>query len=231
MDGLEPNNNIVYIYVLAAVAILILLIGCVNYTNLSTAQSAARSAEIGMRKVLGAQKRQVFNQFICEAICFTLISVIAALALSYLLLPLFNSLAGKELTGAIIFRPITISCLLVLAIIVAFAAGSYPAIILSNVKLIKVLKSGFSFSPGGNGLRKSLIVFQFVISIFLITTTIVILKQLSFISNKDLGYSKEQIVVLPLDPQMLQNYDDFKKALKSNPNVVSIGGAYENQHT
>ncbi|GEO09207.1 ABC transporter permease [Segetibacter aerophilus] len=227
LDGLEPNNNIVYIYVLAVVAILILLIACVNYTNLSTAQSASRSAEIGMRKVLGAQKKQVFKQFIGEGIFFTLVSVIVALALSYLLLPLFNDLAGKELTTGIIFQPVTILSLLALAMIVAFTAGSYPALILSNVKLIKVLKSGFSFSQSGNGIRKSLIVFQFVISIFLITSTIVILKQLSFIANKDLGYNKEQIVVLPVDNEMLQHYDDLKKAFKNDQNVISIGGAYE----
>nr|MBA2761375.1 FtsX-like permease family protein [Segetibacter sp.] len=227
LDGLEPNNNIVYIYVLGAVAILILLIACVNYTNLSTAQSAARSAEIGMRKVLGARKKQVFYQFLCESVFFTLVSVIIALALSYLLLPLFNQLSGKELSGGILVQPVTIISLLVLALIVAFTAGSYPAIVLSNVKLIKVLKSGFSFSAGGNGLRKTLIVFQFVISIFLITSTIIILQQLAFIHNKDLGYNKEQVIVLPLDNKMLQYYDDFKKEMRNTADVVSIGAAYE----
>ncbi len=227
LDGLEPNGNIVYVYVLGAVALLILLIACVNYTNLSTAQSASRSAEIGMRKVLGAQKKQVVYQFLCEAVFFSTISVIAAFALSYLLLPLFNRLSGKELTEAVLFQPVTIISLLLLALIVAFIAGAYPAIVLSNVKLIKVLKSGFSFSAGGNRLRKTLIVLQFVISIFLITSTIIILQQLSFIHNKDLGYNKEQVLVLPLDNKTLEHYDDFKKAISNTANVISVGAAYE----
>jgi putative ABC transport system permease protein len=227
LDGLEPNNNIVYIYVLAVVAVLILLIASVNYTNLSTAQSASRSAEIGLRKVLGANKTQVFNQFISESILFTIVAVVLAVVFSVLLLPYFNQLSGKALSSSTLFEPATLIALFVLAIIVAFAAGAYPAFILSNVKLIKVLKSGFSFSAAGGTLRKSLIVLQFVISLFLITATIVILKQLLFIKNKDLGYNKEQVVVLPLDQKMLAGYDDLKKAMTNNPNVVSIAAAYE----
>ncbi|HEX8332210.1 MAG TPA: ABC transporter permease [Segetibacter sp.] len=227
LDGLEPNNNIVYIYVLAIVAILILLIACVNYTNLSTAQSAGRSAEIGIRKVLGARKRQVFNQFISESVFFTLVAVVFALIFSLLLLPFFNQLSGKELSSTVLFKPLTLISLLILALFVALVAGSYPAVILSNVKLIKVLKSGFSFSSGGGGLRKSLIVFQFVISLFLITSTIVILKQLGYIRSKDLGYNKEQLLVLPLDSKMSSNYDELKQAIANNPNVVSVAAAYE----
>jgi putative ABC transport system permease protein len=227
LDGLEPNNNIVYIYILAIVAILILLIACVNYTNLSTAQSAGRSAEIGIRKVLGARKTQVFNQFISESVFFTFVAVVFALIISLFLLPFFNQLSGKELSSAVLFQPFTLISLLVLGLLVAFTAGAYPAIILSNVKLIKVLKSGFSFSSSGGGIRKSLIVFQFVISLFLITTTIVILKQLSYIKNKDLGYSKEQLLVLPLDRKMHSSYDDLKKAIAGNANVLNVAAAYE----
>lgn len=227
LDGLEPNNNIVYIYILAIVAILILLIACVNYTNLSTAKSASRSAEIGLRKVLGANKTQVFNQFISELIVFTLVAVLFAIFFSVLLLPFFNQLSGKELSSIVLFRPVTLLSLFILAIVVAFAAGSYPAFVLSNVRLIKILKSGFSFSSAGSGLRKTLIVFQFVISLFLITSTIVILKQLLYIKNKDLGYNKEQLVVLPVDQIILGNIDDLKKAMANDPNVVNIAAAYE----
>jgi putative ABC transport system permease protein len=113
LDGLEPNNNIVYIYVLAVVAILILLIACVNYTNLSTAQSASRSAEIGIRKVLGARKTQVFNQFIGESVFFTLVAVIFALLFSSLLLPLFNQLTGKDFSSGDLFKPLTLISLLI----------------------------------------------------------------------------------------------------------------------
>lgn len=226
LDGLEPNNSITYIYILAGVALLILLIACVNYTNLSTAQSARRSAEIGMRKVMGAGKWQVFNQFITESFLLTLFAVILAIAAAVLLIPYFNELSGKNLQVTMLFTPGTIIALVILSLLVAFAAGAYPALILSGTKVIRILKSGFKFT-GSNNLRRSLIVFQFVISIFLIISTIVILQQLSYIKNKDLGYNKEHIVVLPVDRQMQEKYDDIKKSFASNPGVISVGGAYE----
>jgi putative ABC transport system permease protein len=226
LDGFEPNGNIVYIYVLAIIAFLIMLIAGVNYTNLSTAQSAGRSAEIGMRKVLGAGKKQVFNQFICETFILTFLSMVLAVALTALLLPYFNQLSGKEFSRNVIFQPVVLLFLLVLVIIVSLTAGSYPALLLSNSKVIKVLKSGFHFT-GSPTLRKSLIVLQFVISLFLIITTVVILQQLSYIQNKDLGYNKEQIVVLPADQKLIGQYDDFKNALKADPNIKAVAGAYE----
>ena len=226
LDGLEPNNNILYIYILGAVAILILLIAGVNYTNISTAQSASRTAEIGMRKVMGASRGQVFNQFIAETFLITMFAVVLALIFCSVLVPYFNNLSGKEFEAAVFFKPFTIISLLIMATIVAFAAGAYPAIILSAGKLIHILKSGFHFTGSGN-LRKSLIVFQFVISVFLIIATIVILQQLAFIRNKDLGYDKEQIMVLPVDSKISEQYDDLKNALTTTSNVISVGGAYE----
>jgi putative ABC transport system permease protein len=226
LDGFEPNNNILYIYIMAIVGVLILLIACVNYTNLSTAQSARRSAEISMRKVMGADKSHVFAQFMTETFLLTLLSVLAALLLSSFLLPFFNSLAGKQFDRSALFSPQLFGGLLLLSVLIAFAAGAYPAIVLSGAKLINVLKSGFTFT-GSATLRRSLIVAQFVISIFLIIATIVILQQLNFIQSKDLGYNKEQVVVLPVDAQMREHYDDLRTALAANPGVVSVGGAYE----
>ncbi len=226
LDGLEPNNNIIYIYILGAVALLILLVACVNYTNLSTAQSAGRSAEIGMRKVLGAQKKQVFNQFMTESFVLTFFAVLLALLFSYVLLPYFNQIAGKQLETNVLFHPLTLFYLVILSVVVAFTAGAYPAFILSNSKVINILKSGFHFTGSGS-LRKSLIIFQFVISIFLIITTIIILQQLSFIQDKELGYNKEQVLVLPVDANMLEQYDDFKNVVAAQPGVLSVGGAYE----
>jgi putative ABC transport system permease protein len=226
LDGLEPNNNIIYIYIMAIVAVLILLIACVNYTNLSTAQSAKRSAEISMRKVMGARRNQVFYQFISESFLLTLCAILLALAITVLLLPYFNQLSGKNLQVTNLLRPVTAVILFFLAIIIALLAGAYPALVLANSKLIQVLKSGFTFT-GSDGLRKSLIVFQFVISIFLIISTIIILQQLSYIRNKDLGYNKEQVVVLPVDRQISERYDDIKKAMAANQEVLSVAGAYE----
>lgn len=226
LDGFEPNNNILYIYIMAIVAVLILLIACVNYTNLSTAQSARRSAEISMRKVMGAGRGQVFRQFLIESFLLTLLAVALALLLSALLLPSFNRFSGKEFETGILFSPTTLVVLLLASVVIAFAAGVYPALILSGARLISTLKGGFSFT-GSATLRKSLIVFQFVISIFLIIATIVILQQLRFIRNKDLGYNKEQVVVLPVDGKTAAHYDELKKALASSPGVLSVGGAYE----
>jgi putative ABC transport system permease protein len=226
LDGFEPNNSIIYIYILGAVALLILLIACVNYTNLSTAQLAGRSSEIGIRKVMGAGRTQVFNQFISESFIVTLIAVVLAIGISALLLPYFNQLSGKTLSPGVLFNPVTMLALLLLSVLIAFSAGLYPALILSNSKVIKVLKSGFQFT-GSGGLRKTLIVIQFVISIFLIISTVIILQQLSYIQNKDLGYNKEQVLVLPVDLHIREKYDDFKKAIALNPGVTSVGGAYE----
>ena len=227
LEGLEPNGNITYIYILSAIAILILLIACINYTNLSTAQSARRSAEIGMRKVFGAQKWQLFNQFIAESTIITFFTLILAIFLSIELLPTFNNLTGKSLTAAILFKPLSLLSMLILGIGVSVLAGSYPAFVLSGAKLIGILKSGFRFSSSGGGLRKTLIVFQFVISVFLIISTIVILQQLSFIQHKKLGYDKEHLIVLPVDRQVRSNYESIKKAIALIPGVIHVSGAYE----
>ncbi|MGZ5191701.1 MAG: ABC transporter permease, partial [Flavisolibacter sp.] len=180
----------------------------------------------GMRKVMGAGKKQVFYQFITESFLLTTISVIIAIIAAVLLLPYFNELSGKTLHPSLLFQPYTIGILLVLAAIVALSAGFYPALILAGSKVIHVLKSGFSFTGSGS-LRKSLIVLQFVISIFLITATIIILQQLSFIKTKDLGYNKEQVVVLPVDWQIAPKYDEIRNAIAASPGVISVGGAYE----
>jgi putative ABC transport system permease protein len=195
--------------------------------NLATAQSAGRTAEIGIRKVLGAQRKQIFKQFIGESMFIVSIVVALSFLFAIILLPFFNRLTGNQLDASVILKPFTLLSLVALGIVVAFAAGSYPAIILSNLKLIKVLKSGFSFSSSGNSLRKSLIVFQFVISIFLIICTTIVVQQLFYIKNKDLGYSKEQLVVLPLDNKMRVGYDALKKRFLDIPGVKSVAAAYE----
>jgi putative ABC transport system permease protein len=228
LSGFEPNGNITYIYILGAIAILILVIACANYTNLATAQSAGRSGEIGIRKVLGAGQVQLFTQHIGESALLSFISMMLAVCLSIALLPLFNQLAGKSFTFALFFQPVILISLLLLGLIVSILAGFYPAFVLSNAKLSGILKSGFSFSTSGGGLRKSLIVLQFVISVFLIISTIVIMQQLSFIQHKKLGYDKDHIVVLPVDYQMHGDCDAIKKAISLNPHVISVAGAGQN---
>ena len=223
-EGLEPNGSIMYIYIMIIVAGLILIIACVNYVNLSIAQSSGRGAEIGIRKVLGAAKRQLFNQFIGESVLVTAIAVILAVVLAYLLLPAFNNISGKQLELKTLFDPLILTCLVVLGVFISFTAGAYPAFILSGVKLTKILKSGFSFTSGQN-VRRSLIVFQFVISIFLIITTVVILQQLSYIRNKNIGYNKSNIAVVPITWQMQPKVNELKKVIGGLRGVESVASA------
>jgi putative ABC transport system permease protein len=228
LDGFEPNGNITYIYILGAIALLILFIACVNYTNLATAQSAGRSGEISIRKVLGARPWELFLQHLGESVLLTFIALLLAIWISTELLPLFNHLTDKSLPASVLFHPLPLLSLLVLGLVVGLLAGSYPAFILSNAKLAGILKSGFSFSAAGGGLRKSLIVMQFVISVFLIISTIIILQQLSFIQHKKLGFDKDHLVVLPVDYQMHRDYDEIKKTISLNPHVLAVAGSNQN---
>jgi putative ABC transport system permease protein len=224
LAGIEPNGSVTYIYIMLIVALLILVIACVNYINLSIAQSAGRGAEIGIRKVMGAAKNQLFRQFIGESVFVTLIAVVVAFGLGLLLLPVFNQVSGKQFTSGILFDPVIVIGLVVLGAVIGFAAGAYPAMLLSNVRLAKILKSGFSFTSGQR-VRSSLIIFQFVISIFLIVTTVVILQQLSYIRNKDIGYNKSNVVDLPVDYKIQRQVGALKKAIASIPGVESVASA------
>jgi putative ABC transport system permease protein len=221
---LEPAGSIVYIYILIIVAVLILIIACVNYVNLSIAQSAGRGAEISIRKVMGAGKPQLFTQFIGEALLITAIGIILSIGVAYVVLPYFNQVSGMQFKYAVFFDPMIIISLILLAVIIGLSAGAYPALLLSNIKLSKILKAGFSFT-GGKGTRKSLIIFQFVISIFLIITTVVILQQLSYIRNKDIGYNKSNMVVLPIGYDMQPQIEGLKKEISNIPGVEGVAAA------
>ncbi|WP_299287205.1 ABC transporter permease [uncultured Mucilaginibacter sp.] len=225
LDGLEPSGSITTVYILGIIALLILMIACINYTNLATVQSSARSAEIGIRKVLGAEKLQLFKQFIGESFLLTLLSLVIALILAAILLPYFNQLTGKLLSFSLIMKPVPLITMVILFIVIAFASGAYPAFILSNTKIVHILKSGLRLSSSGGTLRKSLIVFQFAVSVFLIVATIIILQQLNYIQSKDLGYDKEHILVLPITQQVRQNYEPIKAEISRLPQVISVSGA------
>jgi putative ABC transport system permease protein len=182
--GFEPNNSITYIYIVGAIALLILFIACFTYINLSTARSIERAREVGIRKVAGAQKKQIFWQFISESLVLSLIALIVSGIIMIMVLPYFNQLAERELQLSSLFNPV-IGLLIVFVIgCISLLAGSYPAFILSGFQPVKVLKGAFKNTDKGLWLRKSLIVFQFVISIFLIVSTFIIQNQLHYIQNK-----------------------------------------------
>jgi putative ABC transport system permease protein len=227
LAGFEPNGNMTYIYMFGIVAILILIIASANYTNLATAQSTGRGNEIGMRKVLGASKKQVFFQFISESTVITFLSAALALALSIFLIPYFNSITGKEFTSEILLQPVPIISLALFAVVVSFLAGFYPAMILSGTKVLGVLKKGFRITGGSGTLRKSLIVIQFSISVFLIIYTAIILQQMNFMQTKNLGYDKAHIAVLPIAGKMSKDFQSIKDAITQVPGVEGVTAAYE----
>jgi putative ABC transport system permease protein len=227
LPGFEPNGSITYIYMFAVIALLILVIACANYTNLATAQSVSRSGEIGIRKVIGASKSQVFLQFIGESSFISFLAAILALGLGILLIPAFNTVTGKQFSVANLLQPIPLLALAAFSILVSFFAGLYPALVLSGTQIMGVLKKGFSFTGGNNMLRKTLIVAQFGISVFLIIYTLIILQQMHFMQSKSLGYDKDHIVVLPIGGKMLNSFENIKNAFEQVPGVEGVTAAYE----
>lgn len=227
LAGFEPNGSIRFVYMLSAIALLILIIAFANYTNLTTAQSATRAGEIGMRKVMGASKRQVFVQFISESSLVTFIAILLAASLSVFLLPYFNELTGKQLSSSQLFRPVILIALIIIGIIFSFFAGLYPAIVLSRSKIMNALKKGFNFTGGSQWLRKTLIVAQFSISVFLIIYTVIILQQMNFLQHKDLGYDKDHLLVLPIRGSMHNNFESLKAAFSKVKGVQSVSASYE----
>jgi putative ABC transport system permease protein len=227
LAGFEPNGSITYIYMFAAIALLILIIACANYTNLATAQSAGRSGEIGVRKVMGASKKQVFFQFIGESSVITALAALLAFVLAVLLIPYFNNITGKEFTTGSLLQPVPIIALILFSVMVSFFAGVYPALVLSGTKIIGILKKGFSFTGGNTTLRKTLIVAQFGISVFLIIYTVIILQQMKYMQTKDLGYDKDHVVVLPIGGKMWNNFKSLKDAFAQVKGVEGVTASYE----
>ncbi len=193
---LMPGGNIRYVYIFAAVAFFILLIACVNFMNLTTARSASRAKEVGIRKVLGTEKKGLILQFLSESVLMVFLSLIIAIAVVWLALPLFNSIANKTLFIGNLFLPAIVLSLVALPFIVGLIAGSYPAFFLSSFKPVEVLKGKLKMGTKSGGLRSVLVVFQFATSIFLIIGTIVIYKQLHFIQTKDIGFNKDQVLII-----------------------------------
>ncbi len=221
-DSFVPNNSISYIYILAAVALLILIIACFTYVNLSTARSLERAREVGVRKVIGALKNQLFWQFINESFLLSLVAVLLSLFLSALLLPSFNSLSNQQLRAQALFSLPFMLFSISVAIIISFLAGIYPALILTKFQPVRVLKGAFKNTASGQVLRKSLIVFQFAISVFLIVSTFIVQQQLYFIQHIKLGYDRDHVVVLPLDDKMVNNLAVIKQQFRQDPDVLSV---------
>lgn len=218
---LSPNSDIQFVYIFSAIAIFILLIACVNFMNLSTARSANRAREVGVRKVLGTRRRNLVEQFLFESVLMSLFSVLMATAIASLLLPLFNELASKELTLSPFQHPFLLPILIAFSIVTGLLAGSYPALYLSAFQPINVLKGRLGAGFKSSYFRSSMVVFQFFISIFLIIGTIVIYRQLNYIQNKKLGFNKEQVITIKDTYVLKKQIHSFKNELLKQSAILS----------
>ncbi len=219
---MEPNGDIQYVYIFSALAIFILLLACVNFTNLSTARAVKRAREVGIRKVLGSLKKQLVFQFLTESVLLTFFSMLCSYVLIYLLLPYFNQVANKDISFEFFLGYRSVLVMISLVFLAGILAGIYPAFFLSSFNTIKVLKgSSYALGSQRKPLRSSLVVFQFFVSIALIIATIIVYRQLHYMQNKKLGYDKEQVLFLP-DARLLgQNQTAFEQQLLRGSRVVS----------
>lgn len=193
---LDVNGNIQYVYIFSVIALVVLVLACINFMNLSTARSAARAKEVGIRKVVGSEKRYLIRQFLTESILTTVLSTTLAITIAWICLPWFNDLSAKELLISDLLRPKNLSFLIALPLIVGLLAGVYPAFVLSSFNPIVVLKGKLSGGLKRSNLRNVLVVGQFTMSIFLIAATIVVFRQLNYIQTKKLGFNKDQMLVV-----------------------------------
>ncbi len=218
---LEENGDIKRVYIFAAIALFVLLIACVNYMNLSTARSATRAKEIGIRKVVGAYRWEIVGQFLSEAVVLSLSAVVLACGLTFLMLPAVNKLLGQELSVSYSQIGGFAAAAGALALATGLLAGAYPAFFLSGLKPLKMIRGNAAEDQSGRGisLRKILVISQFSISLILIIATLVVFNQLKFMQSKSLGLNKDQVVTLNFYNPLSQKYDAFYNELVSNPTI------------
>jgi putative ABC transport system permease protein len=224
--NVTASGSKTYLYILGSIALFILLIACINFMNLSTARSSKRSTEVGVRKVLGAEKKALVQQFLGESVLMALIAFLLSLVLVRLLLPLFEQVSGKSFGFSLVQYGYLIIGFLVLAFLTGILAGSYPAFYLSSFLPVRVLKGRFTNSMAAVTLRKTLVVVQFVISVVLIIASVVISSQMNFLQSKDLGFDKEEQIVIPLRSGTAKKiYPALKNELSHIPEIQSSGAS------
>jgi putative ABC transport system permease protein len=221
-DELGINGSIQYLYIFSAIAILILLIACINFMNLSTASSANRAREVGIRKVMGCLKNSLITQFLVESLVACFLSFVIAIGITALLLPFFNQLAGKEIPASVLLSGPVLSGIFVLLILVSLISGSYPAFFLSSFQPIKVLKGSLATGFRGSALRNTLVVLQFAVSGILMIGTLVIYSQLKYVRDKDLGFNKEQVLIMQNTAALNDNTKVFANELQKLPGVKNV---------
>ncbi|WP_235921210.1 ABC transporter permease [Foetidibacter luteolus] len=223
----EELGSVSYIYIFSAVAFFMLIIACINYMNLTTARSARRAKEIGIRKVTGSSKPQLVAQFLIESMLTALFALLLSMVVILLLLPMFNNLSGKFISFSTLFQPGTFVILLCIVLFVGFLGGSYPAFYLSKFNPVSVLKGSLSKSSSNVALRRVLVVVQFSISMIMLICTWVVYGQLKYLRNKDLGFSKDQVLSLTASANndIRGKVMAFKNDVRKNPQVLSVSTA------
>jgi putative ABC transport system permease protein len=223
---LEANGDITYVYIFSAIALLILLIACVNFMNLSTARSANRAKEVGIRKVAGSLRSHLITQFLTESVLLSFLALVLAVLIAALLLPLFNQLAHKQMYVSTLFSTWLFPVMIALVFVVGCVAGSYPAFYLSSFQPIDVLKGKIAKGFKSSWLRNGLVVFQFSISIMLIIGTMVIYNQLDYIRSRKIGYNRDEVLILHNAYNLNDNIKTFRNELLNMPGIndASITG-------
>jgi len=221
----HTENTAIYVYAFSVIALFVLLIACINFMNLSTARSEKRSKEVGLRKVVGANRLNIITQFYGESLFMTLISFFASLALVYLLLPAFNNVSGKLLTLNSIKEPVFLLGLFGIMLMTGLISGSYPALVQSSFRPVDSIKGiglKHSSKSGKSLFRRTLVVTQFTLSILLIVGTLIVYKQINYMLNKELGYEKQSVIYFIKRANVRTQYDAFKSELLRDPNITGI---------
>jgi len=225
LNGMDP---IIYIYIFMGLALTILFIACVNFVNLSTSRSIFRAKEIGLRKVVGAEKKEIIKQFMGESITLSMIALFLSIIGALLLFPLLNQLSGKPIAFSYFFNIFNILGVLALGILTGVGSGIYPALLLSSIAPVKTVKGKIQYTTGSKLLRRLFVSTQFIVTVILIITTLTMDRQLNYMWNKDLGFNKDQVLSIPMNDQLWKNYSVFKENLKQNTNIINVTSAYNN---
>jgi len=219
--GRPDGGRIAYVHIFSIVAIFILLIACINFMNLSTARSLKRAREVGVRKAIGAMRSSLIGQFISESLLTTILAVAIALGIVVVVLPVFNQITQKEIV--LPFRQVSFWLQLIgITLITGLLSGSYPALFLSSFKPVKVLKGALKLDPITTLFRKGLVVFQFVLSVILITGTIIISRQMNYIESKNLGYNRENLISVTMEGELRTKYNILKDELQKSADIKSV---------
>ncbi len=218
----EPNGDNTYVYIFSAIAIAILLIACINFVNLATARSEKRAKEVGVRKTLGSTRSHLVGQFMSESIVMSIVAAVLAVGVVELLLPFFNQVAGKKMSLHLFSDPLTVPLLLCLAVVVGIIAGSYPAFYLSSFHPIDILRSDVRKGGRKSLLRSGLVIFQFAISIALFAGTFIVFEQLRYVQTRNLGFDKEETIVVDRTNDLSTQLRSFEDDLRTNKGIISL---------